>query len=250
MEPPPPPSELAELPPEVDEIVLRGLAPDPEDRWPDGPGVRQRAAGAGPERGTDPARQPARASRRSRPGRPRRRRLPRRLDGCCSRWSAWRCSWPASAARSWSPSSSTDRTGSIPGDARPEHYRARWVTPPLVARTLRHPPAWRDRKRHQHVCGPLRSRLPGRPPRGRPDGVDVFELGAEHEQVVFCNDHATGLQGDRRDPLHRPRARSRRHPLLPLRDDRGRDPRRPQPLARDVLQGRPGRASTSAAARP
>jgi valine dehydrogenase (NAD+) len=26
------------------------------------------------------------------------------------------------------------------------------------------------------------------------DGVDVFELGAEHEQVVFCNDHATGLK--------------------------------------------------------
>ncbi len=27
-----------------------------------------------------------------------------------------------------------------------------------------------------------------------PSGVDVFELGAEHEQVVFCNDHATGLR--------------------------------------------------------
>jgi valine dehydrogenase (NAD+) len=26
------------------------------------------------------------------------------------------------------------------------------------------------------------------------DGVDVFELGAEHEQVVFCNDPATGLR--------------------------------------------------------
>jgi valine dehydrogenase (NAD+) len=26
------------------------------------------------------------------------------------------------------------------------------------------------------------------------DGVDVFERGAEHEQVVFCNDHATGLK--------------------------------------------------------
>jgi len=25
-------------------------------------------------------------------------------------------------------------------------------------------------------------------------GVDVFELGTEHEQVVFCNDHATGLR--------------------------------------------------------
>jgi serine/threonine protein kinase len=34
LEPPPAPSRLAELPPAVDEIVLRGLAPDPEDRWP------------------------------------------------------------------------------------------------------------------------------------------------------------------------------------------------------------------------
>ncbi len=31
---PTPPSELADLPPEVDEIVRRGLAADPEDRWP------------------------------------------------------------------------------------------------------------------------------------------------------------------------------------------------------------------------
>ena len=29
---------------------------------------------------------------------------------------------------------------------------------------------------------------------GSSSGVDVFELGSEHEQVVFCNDHATGLR--------------------------------------------------------
>jgi serine/threonine protein kinase len=34
LQPPPPPSQLADLPPEVDAIVLRGLAPDREDRWP------------------------------------------------------------------------------------------------------------------------------------------------------------------------------------------------------------------------
>ncbi len=32
------------------------------------------------------------------------------------------------------------------------------------------------------------------PVAGSVDGVDVFELGSEHEQVVFCNDHATGLR--------------------------------------------------------
>ncbi len=35
LEPPVAPSELAELPPGVDEVVLRGLAPDREERWPD-----------------------------------------------------------------------------------------------------------------------------------------------------------------------------------------------------------------------
>ena len=35
---------------------------------------------------------------------------------------------------------------------------------------------------------------PPAPRRPSVDGVDVFELGAEHEQVVFCNDHATGLR--------------------------------------------------------
>jgi serine/threonine protein kinase len=34
-EPPPPPSELADLPGAVDDVVLRGLARDREDRWPD-----------------------------------------------------------------------------------------------------------------------------------------------------------------------------------------------------------------------
>ena len=29
--------------------------------------------------------------------------------------------------------------------------------------------------------------------RASSSGVDVFELGSEHEQVVFCNERATGL---------------------------------------------------------
>jgi len=32
---PPAPSTLADLPPDVDEVLLRALAPDPDDRWPD-----------------------------------------------------------------------------------------------------------------------------------------------------------------------------------------------------------------------
>jgi serine/threonine protein kinase len=35
LEPPAPPSQLADLAPEVDDVVLRGLAPDREARWPD-----------------------------------------------------------------------------------------------------------------------------------------------------------------------------------------------------------------------
>jgi valine dehydrogenase (NAD+) len=36
--------------------------------------------------------------------------------------------------------------------------------------------------------------VPGSTTAGSVDGVDVFELGAEHEQVVFCNDPASGLK--------------------------------------------------------
>jgi serine/threonine protein kinase len=35
LEPPPPPSELADVPSGLDGVVLRGLAPDRDDRWPD-----------------------------------------------------------------------------------------------------------------------------------------------------------------------------------------------------------------------
>jgi serine/threonine protein kinase len=34
LQPPPPPSQVADLPDSVDEVVLRGLAPDRDDRWP------------------------------------------------------------------------------------------------------------------------------------------------------------------------------------------------------------------------
>ena len=67
------------------------------------------------------------------------------------------------------------------------------VTPPLGGPQLRHPPAWRDRKRTM----PAVSADPSVPATTVPvgsldalDGVDVFELGAEHEQVVFCHDAA------------------------------------------------------------
>jgi valine dehydrogenase (NAD+) len=36
--------------------------------------------------------------------------------------------------------------------------------------------------------------MPTQPAPAGVDGVDVFELGAEHEQVVFCHDSATGLR--------------------------------------------------------
>ena len=125
------------------------------------------------------------------------------------------------------------------------HYRRRRVTPPLVAHSF----ATHPRGATERGLMPAASVDPSVPATTVPvgsldalDGVDVFELGTEHEQVVFCNDAATGPQGDRRDPLDGSRPRPRRHALLPLRVDRGRDPRRPQPLARDVLQERAGRA--------
>ena len=66
--------------------------------------------------------------------------------------------------------------------------------------------------------------------------TDVFELGAEHEQVVFCSDDASGLRAIIAHPLDRPRPRPRRHPVLPLRRQRRRAGRRPQPLPGDDLQ--------------
>ncbi len=109
-------------------------------------------------------------------------------------------------------------------------------------------PAWRERKRPTDMSADPSVPVPVPAP-GSVDPVDVFELGPEHEQVVFCNDRGDRAQGHRRDPLHGPRSRARRHPLLPLRLDRRRGARRPEPLPRHVLQGRPRRVSTSAAAR-
>ena len=62
-----------------------------------------------------------------------------------------------------------------------------------------------------------------------------------HEQVVFCQRPGHRPAGDHRDPLHRPRSRARRHPLLPVRVDGRRARGRARPLARDGLQERAGR---------
>ena len=169
-----------------------GAGPRPGGPVARRPVVRQRRSRPlAPERGADPAGQPART--RATPDAPRddasasglaraaragvRRGVPGLLRRCAG-------GHPAAALTPRTPIPG-------PGPASP-HYRARWVTPPLVARPLRHPPAWRDRKRHQHVRRPsVPATTARRPPL---DGVDVFELGAEHEQVVFCNDPATGLR--------------------------------------------------------
>ena len=80
--------------------------------------------------------------------------------------------------------------------------------------------------------------------------VDVFELGAEHEQVVFANDPASGLRAIIAIHSTALRPGARRHPLLPVRHDRRRRARRPQPLARACPTRRRWPGSTSAAARP
>ena len=71
---PPPPSELADLPPGVDEIVLRGLEPDREERWADVRSFVNALPGGRPRLRPDPPREPAREAavlrvERRRPGR-------------------------------------------------------------------------------------------------------------------------------------------------------------------------------------
>src|SRR5207342_3766666 len=74
------------------------------------------------------------------------------------------------------------------------HYRARWVTPPLVAHPYATHPRGATERGTSMSADPSVTGSPLSSPATGPDGVDVFELGAEHEQVVFCNDHATGLR--------------------------------------------------------
>lgn len=50
LEPPSPPSELADLPPGIDDVVLLGLAVDREERWPDVRSFVQAFQEAAPER--------------------------------------------------------------------------------------------------------------------------------------------------------------------------------------------------------
>ena len=91
LQPPAPPTELADLPAAVDDIVLKGLAPDPDDRWPNvrayvnalqtlAPSADRTLLVSPPEPHTGRAAGAA-----------------VRLAGCCSRWAASRCSWRASA---------------------------------------------------------------------------------------------------------------------------------------------------------
>ena len=72
--------------------------------------------------------------------------------------------------------------------------------------------------------------------------LDVFEAGAHHEQVVFCNDAATGLRAI--IAIHStalgPALGGTR--FYPYASTGGRARRRPRPLPRHVLQGRARRA--------
>ena len=126
-----------------------------------------------------------------------------------------------------------------PVDSRPgrsAHYRARWVTPPLVARPS--PPTRVARPKEAPACLPI---LPSRrlapsstastssssaPSTSRSSSATTPRPACKAIVAI----HSTALGPG-----------PRRHPLLPLRHDRRRGPRRPQPLARDVLQGRAGR---------
>ena len=233
---PPPPSELADLPTGVDEIVLRGLEPDREERWADvrsfvnalqavvpgsgrtllvSPPAMPRYSGSSAD---DPVEERSwRLAALPGPG------LPRGLPGLLRR--APSCSPRPSAAEP-----SRDRADLAVGSTRGRaaHYPATWVAPPLAAPAT--PPSTRvarPKEANRHVCRPLRTR-PGPRTRLRRPGRRLRARRPEHEQVVFCQRPRHRPQGDHRDPLHGPRPRPRRHPLLPLR-------RRPPTRSRDVL---------------
>ena len=199
LQPPPPPSELADLPPEIDEIVLRGLAPDPEDRWPTVRAFVNALQPLAPERRADPVGEPARlraADARSAAGRGGSTAL--LVLVCLAVFLACFGGSPRGH-----PAAALTRR-SIPGRARSEHYRARWVTPPLVARSLRHPPAWRDRKRHEHVRGPFR------PPVGSPSTVATASTSSSSAPSTSRSSSATTTR-----PGSGPSSRSTRPPSDP-----------------------------------
>ena len=157
---PPAPSVFVEVSPEVDAAILRGLEPDREDALARR-GLLRRGA------------RPPRSRARRRPCTPRRARLRAAPRGC----------GPARCAP----------RRPVPGGGDRDVRR--------VVRRRRADAAialpWRPR----HACdpGPAGHHGPtaAHPSRLRPESgsmTDVFELSPEHEQVVFCNDPATGLR--------------------------------------------------------
>jgi serine/threonine protein kinase len=69
-EPPPSPSELADLPERVDDVVLRGLAADRDDRWPDVASFVSALRAAAPATAGTVIAPPARRGARTVPSRP------------------------------------------------------------------------------------------------------------------------------------------------------------------------------------
>jgi serine/threonine protein kinase len=65
LEPPTPPSELAELPEGLDGVVLRGLAADRDERWPDVPSFVRAFQATAPERASTVLVSPPEYSRRT-----------------------------------------------------------------------------------------------------------------------------------------------------------------------------------------
>ena len=99
-------------------------------------------------------------------------------------------------------------------------------------------PAIQDRRHHLDPPPPT---LAARTRKWSPM-TDVFDLGAEHEQVVFCNDPATGLRAIiaiHSTALGPGLGGTRFYPYASTDDARAR---RPQPLARHDLQERARRA--------
>ena len=166
---PPPPSTRADVPPALDDVILRALEPDPDDRYSEvaefASALRHALPVDAPAPGSFPATAAGPPATAARPSGPTDSRWP-----CCSSW-CWRR--PSRRRTPWCAGCCDRAGGALPWTRRPPHPR-RASRPSSPTRVT-------DRTERRTMST-----------RQSPAAPDVFEL--DHEQVVYCNDPGTGLK--------------------------------------------------------